>query len=196
MIYTLVEKSFILLTTSRRPVKNTRTFCRDLSNIFPTVIRVNRGKLSRGGVAEKALELDAEKAIIIGKWRGDSGKIEFFRISANGLDVVPPLIYVKGVKLRRHFEENMPGGRRIKSVAIAASERTSLEVKRLENVLSEFFNIPVFSLKETYNKRIDAAMQISVDPSNRIIITFKLIPELVEIGPQIRVSHLVWELNR
>jgi len=192
----LVEKSFILLTTSRRPVKNTRTFCRDLSNIFPTVIRVNRGKLSRGGVAEKALELDAEKAIIIGKWRGDSGKIEFFRISANGLDVVPPLIYVKGVKLRRHFEENMPGGRRIKSVAIAASERTSLEVKRLENVLSEFFNIPVFSLKETYNKRIDAAMQIAADPSNRIIITFKLIPELVEIGPQIRVSHLVWELNR
>jgi len=196
VIYTLVEKSFILLTTSRRPVKNTRTFCRDLSNTFPNVIRVNRGKLSRGGVAEKALELDAEKAIIIGKWRGDSGKIEFFRISAKGLDVIPPLIYLKGVKLRRDFEENAPGGRRIKSVAIAASKTSSLEVKRLENVLSEFFSIPVFSLKEICDREFDAAMQISVDPSNRMIITFKLVPEFVEVGPQIRVSHLVWELTR
>ena len=192
----MAEKSLILLTTSRRPVKNTRTFCRDLSTTFPNVVRVNRGKLSLGGVAEKALELDAEKAIIIGKWRGDSGKIQFFRTSAKGLDVIPPLIYVKGVKLRRDFEENAPRRKRIRSVAIAASKTPSLEVKRLESVLSEFFNIPVFSLKEIHDRKFDAAMQISADPSNHMIITFKLIPDLVEIGPQIRVSHLVWELNR
>ena len=192
----MVEKSFILLTTSRRPVKNTRTFCKDLSNVFPNVVRVNRGKLSLGGVAEKALELDAEKAIIIGKWRGESGKIEFFRTSAKGLVVIPPLIYVKGVRLRRDFEENVPRGRRIRSVAIAASERTSLEVKRLESVLSEFFNVPVFSLEEICDRKFDAAMQISADRSNRLVVTFRLIPEFVEVGPQIRVSHLVWELTR
>ena len=192
----MVEKSFILLTTSRRPAKNTRTFCKDLSNTFPNVVRINRGKLSLDGVAEKALELDAEKAIIIGKWRRDSGKIEFFRISAKGLDVIPPLIYVKGVKLRRDFEENAPRGRGLKSVAIAASKTSSLEVKRLENVLSEFFNIPVFSIKEVCDGKFDAAMQISVDPSDRLVVTFKLVPEFVEVGPQIRVSHLVWELTR
>jgi len=192
----LVEKSLILLTTSRRPAKNTRTFCKDLSNVFPNVVRINRGKMSLGGVAEKALELDAEKAIIIGKWRGDSGKIQFFRTNAKGLDVVPPLIYVKGVKLSRDFEKNALGRRRLKSVAIAASETSSLEVKRLENALSEFFNVPVFSLEEICDRKFDDAMQISVDLSNRIIVTFKLIPELVEVGPQIRVSHLVWELNR
>jgi rRNA maturation protein Rpf1 len=196
VIQTLVEKSFILLTTSRRPVKNTRTFCRDLSNTFPNVVRINRGKLNLGGVAEKALELNAEKAIIIGKWRGDSGKIQFFRTSAQGLDVIPPLIYVKGVKLRRDFEENAPRGRRLKSVAITASKISSLEVKRLENVLSEFFNIPILSLKEICDKKFDAAMRISADPSNRTIVTFRLIPEFVEVGPQIRISHLVWELNR
>ena len=158
-------------------------------------MRINRGKLSLGGVAEKALELDAEKAIIIGRWRGDSGKIRFFRTSAKGLDVVPPLIYVKGVKLRRDFEENAPRGRRLKSVAIAASKISSLEVKRLENVLSEFFNVPVFSLEEICDRKFDAAMQISVDPSDRMIITFRLVPEFVEVGPQIRISHLVWELT-
>lgn len=159
-------------------------------------MRVNRGKLSLGGVAEKALELDAEKAIIIGKWRGDSGKIQFFKISEKGLNAIPPLIYVKGVKLSRDFEKNALGRRRLKSVAIAASETPSLEVEKLENVLSEFFNIPVFSLEEIRDRKFDDAMRISVDPSNRMIITFKLIPEFVEVGPQIRVSHLVWELNR
>ena len=159
-------------------------------------MRINRGKLSLGGVAEKALELDAEKAIIIGRWRGDSGKIRFFRTSAKGLDVIPPLIYIKGVKLRRDFEENAPRGRRLKSVAITASKTSSLEGEKLENALSEFFNIPVFSLEEIHDRKIDAAMQISADPPNRMIITFKLIPDLVEVGPQIRVSHLVWELNQ
>ena len=176
-------------------MKNMRTFCRDLSSIFQNVVRVNRGKLSLGGVAEKALELDAEKVIIIGKWRGESGKIQFFRISAKSLDVVPPLIYVKGVKLSRDFEKNALRGRRLKSVAITASKTSSLEVEKLENVLSEFFNIPVFSLKEICDRKFDVAMQISVDPSNRMIITFKLIPEFVEVGPQIRVSHLIWELT-
>jgi hypothetical protein len=98
--------------------------------------------------------------------------------------------------LRRDFGENAARGRRIKSIAITASQRSSLEVKRLENVLSEFFGIPVLSLKEIYNREFDAAMQVLADQSNRIIITFKLIPELVEVGPQIRISRLVWELNQ
>lgn len=159
-------------------------------------MRINRGKLSLDGVAEKALELDAEKVIIIGKWRGDLGKIRFFRIGEKGLNAIPPLICVKGVRLRRDFEEKVSRERKMKFVAIVASERTSSGVKRLESVLSGFFSIPVFSLKEIYDRKIDAAMHISADALNRIVITFKLIPDLSEFGPQIRVSHLVWELNR
>lgn len=195
MIKALVKKSPVLLTTSRRPKKNTRTFCRDFSNIFPNAKRTNRGKLSLEEVAEKALELDAEKVMIVGRWREGPGKIQFFRISEKGLDAVPPLIYVKAVKLRRDFGENMLRRRRMKSVAIAASQKTLFEIKGLQNVLSEFFNVPILSLKEIHNKEFDAAMQISADSSNRIIITFKLIPELVEVGPQIRISHLVWKLT-
>jgi len=191
----LAEKSFILLTTSRRPAKNTRTFCRDLSNVFSNVVRINRGKLSLDGVAEKALELGARKVIIVARWEGGSGKIEFFRMSEKGLDAVSPLIYVRAVKLRRDFGENVPRGRRVKSVAIAASKRTSFEVKGLENALSDFFGIPILSLKEIYNRKFDAVMQILKDSSNHMIITFKFVPELVEVGPQIKVSHLDWELN-
>lgn len=192
----MVEKSSILLTTSRRPAKNTRTFCRDLSNTFPNVVRINRGKLNLEGVAEKALELSAEKVMVIGRWRGGWGKTEFFRTSEKGLDAVPPIIYVKGVKLRRDFGENTVRGRRIKSVAITASQRTFSEVEKLGNTFSEFFNVTILPLDEVCNRKYDAAIQILADSSNNMIITFKLIPELAEVGPQIRISHLVWELPR
>ncbi len=148
------------------------------------------------GIAEKALEFDAEKTVIVDRWKGGLGKIQFFRISEKGLDAVPPLIYIRDIKLRRDFRENTPKGRRIKSVAMASSRKASSEVKRLENALSEFFGIPILPFDEVVNRKYDAAMQISADLSNCIIITFKLIPKLVEVGPQLRVSHLVWELIR
>jgi rRNA maturation protein Rpf1 len=190
----LAKKPFILLTTSRRPTKNMRSLCRDLSHTFPNTVRINRGKLSLEGVAEKALELDAEKATIVERWKGGMGKIRFFRISKKGLHSVPPLIYIRGVKLRRDFGENTMKRRRMKSLAVASSRTAPLKVKRLENALSEFFNIPILPFDEVTNKKCDIAMQISTDQSNSVIVTFKLVPELVEAGPQIRISHLVWEL--
>lgn len=159
-------------------------------------MRMNRGKLSLEGIAEKALELDAEKVMIVERWKGDSGKIQLFRISEKGLDAVPPLIYLRGIKLRRDFGENMPRERRVKSIAITVSPKPLLDTKKFENALSEFFSIPILSLEEAVDKKYDAAMQISTDPSNHIIITFRLIPELVEVGPQIRISHLIWKLAR
>lgn len=189
----MAKKPFILLTTSRRPAKDMRTFCGDISHTFPNIVRINRGKLSLEGIAEKALELDAEKAMVVERWKGGLGKIRFFRISEKGLDAVSPLICIGGIKLRRDFGENMPKRRRIKSLAVASSRKVPLKVRRLENALSEFFNIPILPFNEVVNRKCDVAMQISADQSNSIVITFKLVPELVEIGPQIRISHLVWE---
>lgn len=55
----------ILLTTSRRPTKRIRKFCHDVERSIPDVIRINRGKLNLDGIAEKALELNADRVIII-----------------------------------------------------------------------------------------------------------------------------------
>ena len=189
----MTKKPFILLTTSRRPAKLMRTFCKDISHNFPNIVRINRGKLSLEGTAEKALELGAEKVMIVKRWKKGLGKIRFFTISEKGLDAAPPLIYVGGLKLRRDLREKMPKGR-ITSLAIASSRNVPLEVRRMENVLSEFFNIPILSSDEAVNRKCDAVIQISAERPNRIIITFMLLPKLVEIGPQIRISHLIWEL--
>jgi len=195
VIQTLAKDPIILLTTSRKPTKTMRTFCRDISHTFSNIVRINRGKLSLEGIAEKALELGAEKVMVIDRWKEGSGRIRFFRISGRGLDVIPPLIYMKSIKLRRDFGENMPKGRRVKSVAIMSPRKVPLEVKKVESALSEIFGPRILSFDEVVNRKHDAAMQISADPSNYIVVTFKLIPELVEIGPRIKISHLTWELT-
>jgi len=190
----LVKKPFILLTTSRRPTKNMRSFCRDLSHTFPNTVRINRGKLSLEGVAEKALELDAEKVMIVERWKLGMGKIRFFGISEKGLGNVPPLIHIASVKLRRDFGGNMKKRRRMKSLVVASSRKVPLKVKRLENALSGFFSIPTLPFNEVTSEKCDIAMQILTDQSNNVIITFKLVPGFVEAGPQIRISRLVWKL--
>ncbi|MFQ5836261.1 MAG: Brix domain containing protein, partial [Candidatus Bathyarchaeia archaeon] len=92
-----------LLTTSRRPTPRIRTFCRDLARSIPNVVRVNRGKLSLDGIAEKALEFNADRVVIVDRWKGGPGKIEFFKIGQEGLVPVPPIMYVASIKLQREF---------------------------------------------------------------------------------------------
>jgi hypothetical protein len=183
----------ILLTTSRRPTQGIRTFCKDLSYTIPNIVRINRGKLSLEGIAAKALELNAEKVVIVDRWKGGPGKIELYKFDGKELHPIPPLIYLRGVKFRREFR-TMPKGRRIKSTAMVTSPRPSQDVCRLEKALSDFFSIPMFS-NENECGGFDALMKITASQAGELAVTFKLLPENVEIGPRMRISHLIWDLN-
>ena len=189
------KESYVLLTASRNPTRNVRTLCRDISYTFPTIVRINRGKLSLEGIIEKAVESNAGRVAVVERWVQGMAKIELFEVRQSDLVGVPPIIYVRNVKFRRNFGEKVHKERRIKSIAIMSSSKENFEVKRLENVFSSFFEIPIISLEEAINSKHDAVMQTLTDSSNRTTITFRLVPEMVEIGPQIGVSHLVWELK-
>lgn len=91
------------------------------------------------------------------------------------LNIVLPLIYVKGVKLCRDFGENTPRRREIKSVAITASERNSLKFMRLGGALSEFFIILILSSKIIFNREYEVAMQMLTDQLDCVIISLKSI---------------------
>jgi len=188
----LVKRQYVLLTTSRKPTKSIRTLCNDLSHTFRKAMRINRGKLSLEGIAEKALELAIERVMIVNRWKGGPGKIDFFEIRQDGLNAFPPIIYVRNIKFRREFGKGAP--KRIDSVAIATSPKQNFEIKKFENALSGFFDVPILSLEEAINGKHDAIMQVLADSLNCITITFRIIPELVEDGPQIGISHLVWWL--
>ncbi len=186
----------ILLTTSRRPTRNVRTFCRDLSHVIPGTLRVNRGKLSRMGIAEKALELNAEKVAVIDRWKGGPGKIQLFRVvGGEGLKLIPPIIYLRGVTLRREIPGAIIRGRRIKSMAILESQGATSDIEKFKNACSEFFEIPIISQSEVLGGKYDAFMKIFTDKVGYLIVTFILLPEKIETGPRMKISHLIWETN-
>ena len=183
----------VLITTSRRPTRRIRTFCNDLARCIPNSIRINRGKLNREGIAEKALELDAERIVIINRWKGGPGKLELFHVS-EGLVGVPPLIYVRGIKLQREFGFRKLG--RFRSLAITASfSHGNDEIKKLADALSRFLNIP-FILPNEKLAGYDLLMHISKNVSEQLSITFFESRLGREIGPRITLSHLIWNLRK
>jgi len=180
----------ILLTTSRRPTGRIRTFCRDLVNSIPDVVRVNRGKMSLDGVAERAIEVEADRVVVVDRWRGGLGKINLFRISSTGLKSVPPLMLISGIRLRREFEE---GTRRTRSTAITLEPEDSAELIRIAGRMSQYFDLPVLSVDKAARK-YGASMHFSFDSSRRLQITFMCLQRMVEIGPRVTLSKLVWEV--
>ncbi|MCZ2807797.1 MAG: hypothetical protein O2V44_00420 [Candidatus Bathyarchaeota archaeon] len=180
----------ILLTTSRRPTGGIRSLCRDFVNSIPDVVRVNRGKMSLDGVAERAIELEADRVVVVDRWRGGLGKINLFRIVPTGLTSVPPLMLISGIRLRREFKE---GTRRVHSSVITMEPEDSPDIERIAGHLSKYFGLPVMSLDEACKSHRDS-MHFSFDSSRRLQITFIVLQRMVEIGPRVTLSKLVWEV--
>ena len=181
----------ILLTTSRRPTRRIRTLCQDFVRSVPNIVRINRGKLNLDGVAERAVELNANRIVVIDRWKAGPGKIKLFRIEQNGLVTVPPVMYVAGVRLRREFEANPE---RIRSFMVTMEPENRTETIRIAEHLSGFFNLPMLSIDEAATK-YQTSMHVSLDSSRRTQIAFMFLPNIVEIGPRITLSKVVWEVS-
>jgi hypothetical protein len=167
-----------------------RAFCRDLANSIPDVTRVNRGKMSVDGVAEKAIELEADRVVVVDRWHGGPGRINLFQVSSTGLKPVPPLMLIGKIRLRRELNE---GRRGVRSSAITLEPEDSAELTRIAGQLSKYFGLPVLSLDEA-SENHRALMHLSFDSSLHIQITFMLLGRMVEIGPRVTLSKLIWDV--
>jgi len=180
----------ILLTTSRQPSQRIRTLANDLVSVIPNSVRVNRGKLSLDGVAEKALELGADKIVILDRWKGDLGKIQFFQIDESGFSQVPPTVYVRNVRLRREFGNR--DKRQIESLGVLATSAAG----RFGEFVSGFFGVPVFRSKDEFPQHCQAVASLSKNVSEVLEITWKLLPSMTEVGPRIACASVVWVLEK
>lgn len=180
------KRKKILLTTSRRPTSRIRSFCHDLAGCLPDIVRINRGKLNLDGIVEKALEINADRVVSVDRWKGGLGKIQLFLVKETGLTPVSPLIYIRGIKLRREFEIKK---KTVQSFVITTSPEDSSRSKKIVESLAHFFNIPVLSIEQAVS-RYSASMHISTNTSSRTIITFVFLPGFIEVGPRINVAKV------
>ena len=185
----------ILLTTSHRPTRRVRSLCNDLTRSIPGLVKVNRGKMTLSGVAERTLQLGAEKFILIDRWKGGPGRIRLFRVVEGGFGEEPPRLYISGVKLRREFS-GMPARnvkKPIKSLFLEASEDGSQEIDRFKLKLSEFLELPMLKLR-TEPSDYEACMRVADGDDCWANISFFLLPGKIEVGPRMKISHVVWDV--
>lgn len=184
----------ILLTTSHRPTRRIRSFCNDLARSIPRLIRINRGKMSLLEVAERSLQIGAEKFIVVDRWKGGPGRIRLFKVSNGDFNEEPPRLYISGVKMRR--ECRVPReiiGKTINSLFIDITGDVNQEVNRFRLSIAEFLGLPAIkSLDEMLN--YEACMRISSGEDCWAFISFYLPSSNVEIGPRIKISHVVWDV--
>jgi len=142
--------------------------------------------MSLDALAEKAIELNCDYVVVIGRWHGAPGKIVLYKISL-GLTAVSPLLIIQSLRLRRELNQNS----RLKSSVITLGHESSSEQQRLAKSLSQFFGLPVQYLGDaSRNHRV--SLHLSFDSKQRIKMTFILLERMVEIGPRIIFSRLIW----
>ncbi len=179
----------IFLTTSRRPTPRLRTLCRDLSDSIPGVKRVNRGKMSFTGLIEKAVELGAKKVLIVDRGQDGCGKLRFLKIEDKRAKAILSM-HIKGFKLRREFKKP---ARTVRRVCIDRKGDLGSDTERLKEFLSDFFNLPMEDLKETF-KKYDAFIRLSIQLSNLVKFSFYSIPDGSEIGPRLTILKVAWNI--
>ncbi len=179
----------ILVTTSRRPTERIRALCNDLARSIPRAVRVNRGKMNLDGITEKALEIAADRVVVVNRWRGGLGKIEFFKAGPGDLTSVFPILYITSVRLQREYDVKIG---LVRSLAVNKSPRCSSGEMKTAEALANFFNIPFFP-KEKPPLKHQASMYFSSNTARRTQITFMRLPQFIEAGPRIIISRAVWE---
>ena len=168
-----------------------RSLCHDLERVLPNTVHINRGKLSVSEIIEKALEKEAERIIIVERWKGGPGRIRFHQTAYEATSPLPLLI-LGGVKTQIDF-----GGRRrlSRNLVLAVTDNPSKETAALAQFLSTFLKVPL--LKEgALEGRFKAVLRLSTIHDGETQIQFFSLPTLKEVGPKLMVSRTVWEKAR
>ena len=140
-------------------------------------------------VGEQAVALGAEKIVIGDRWKGGYGKIRFLKIG-EGLTQVPPYIYIHRIKFQREFAAPRKG---YHPLFIDEAEREGSETKNLAQMLSSFLGLTIMDPNKASPENW-TIIRLSVDPSRKLQISFYMLPENIEAGPRITVSHVAWEI--
>lgn len=177
----------ILVTTSRRPTRRLLSFVKEFAHSIPNAIKVQRGKLGIQGLAQMAMNHEINKIIIVHRWKGNPGKIEFRKIENSKLKIVPPLVYLAGIKLRREY--GIKGRFKIDSVSFEMDVMP--RIKMIAKAFSEFFEVPLID-KETREKfKVSLCLSEHNRYEAKAAITY--LPTKSEIGPSFIIKHTIWE---
>lgn len=166
----------ILITTSRRPTRRVRVFCKDLTRVIPGSVKVNRGKKSVYEVLAEASQLGLPYVLIVETWKGNPGDMLFYRADLLGFKEPIAIFRVKGVKLQREIKKDKRTKKVNKITVIPCRERPELT-----EFLSRVFG------GSSKDGDADVIVELKVKNEENIM-SFKIGEE--EVGPRVRFKVL------
>jgi len=187
-------KLHLLISSSRYPTPTVRTLMRDLHTVIPGSHRINRGKMSLEMLAGTASQLEVGYVMLVARWRGGPGKLEFYRVNGGVLKLLPPIVYIKGVKLQRQYEASW---RKLRMRPKRLFTLKSMgEAAKISEALSKFFGSK--GTVESVRNAGEGSVFLEVGEAQPHRITFhsKVKGRIVEVGPSITVRHAVWRVEK
>jgi len=92
----------MLITTSHRPTRRTRSFGHDLERVFPGSLYLTRGKKTLHDLLVEAYDRNYERLLIVNVWKGNPLKLTFVRVDPEEWGYLGYL-YLHGIKLQREL---------------------------------------------------------------------------------------------
>ncbi len=189
-----------IITTSRYPTRRIRSFTKDLNKAIPFSVRVSRGKKGIKDLTELSYKYGLSRVMVISKYKGNPGKINFLKLCNGELSYLPFTILVKGVQLYREI----PVSRRIQidkeeieSFLLFSFKKQGLFEEL--NLISTAFNIPykvIESLTELKNLDFRTSCLL-VKKDAEVRISFHDSETLKEIGPRIKIKGILqWKKKK
>jgi rRNA maturation protein Rpf1 len=171
----------IAITTGRQTSQRLNTLLKELAYTIPNSKIVRRGKSSIDELTARLVEGGFSRLIMLCRWHGGPGRIDFYNVNPNGLTRLSPSIVLKGVRLRREY----PRGGRHLAQAIACESEVSAQTQRFAASLSRILELPVGNLKELSHDKAVIQIASAADGSLQIAVTSS--PSGNEVGPRLIV---------
>ncbi len=186
-----------IITTSRYPTRRIRSFTKDLHSAIPTSIRVTRGKKGIRDLEELCSIYGANRVLIIGRYKGCPGKMNFLKMTPRGLTYIPFTLLIGGVTLLREINPLRRGslGREdVDEIFIAYVGKGDIE--KAAYLLGEGFDLKVKQLEgisevKEFETTVSVLMVTKDRKRGQLAIKFYENRGLREIGPRIRVKKVI-----
>ncbi len=91
----------LLITTCRKPCRNTRVFARNISYLLPGAEYVARGKKSIYELIEAARQKGLRRIAIISDYKGNPGEMEFIRLDKRDWQWAETVVRVKSADYQK-----------------------------------------------------------------------------------------------
>jgi len=163
----------MLITTSRRPGRLSKVFCRNLSRVVPGSFYLPRGLKTIEEVATAARGLQQSKVIFVESFLGGSRVLRFLEVN-NGWRWANVIFEIRDVNVRRDSGKKS----KLKTLKIRADGKTTLE-------FAEWFG-KILGV-EISEKSLDFGGVVVVTSEGGLRVQFKIMPGSVPIGPSFLV---------